>query len=104
MELKKGKYSVKYQLEFNPAKSSVMKFRSVNDVTTTYDPLDIKMNDIKIKTCDSEKYLGFNIKQSINLFEFKNIINDMKVKTNFIFTSLKIQTTLPKSMFLMHSV
>ena len=82
------KYSIEYQLEFNPAKSSVMIFRSTNDVTTTYDPLDIKMNNIKIKTCDYEKYLGFNIKPSKNIFEFKNIINDMKVKTNVILTSL----------------
>ena len=56
-----------------------MIFRSANNVTTTYDPLDIKMNNIKIKTRDYEKYLGFNIKPSKNIFEFKNIINDIKV-------------------------
>ena len=34
--------------------SAVMIFRSANDVTTKYNPLDIK-----IRTCDSEKHLGF---------------------------------------------
>ena len=66
-----------------------MIFRSANDGTTIYDPLDTKMKNMKITTCNSEKYLGFNIKPSINLFEFKNIINNMKVKTNFIHPSLK---------------
>ena len=35
------------------------------------------MNNIKIKTCNSEKYPGFNIKPSKNIFEFKYVINDM---------------------------
>ena len=58
---------------------------NANDVNMTYDPLAIN-----IKTYNSEKYLGFNFKPSKNLFEFKNIINDIKVQTTVLFISLKI--------------
>ena len=73
-------YSQEYLIQFNPSKSYVIPF--------TKDKIkfevDIYMNGTQVNYASSINHLGIVIKNSGKLFDFGNLINEMKIKTNVI--------------------
>ena len=73
-------YSQEYLIQFNPSKSYVIPF--------TKDKIkfevDIYMNGTQVNYASSTKHLGIVIKKSGEIFDYGNLINEMKIKTNVI--------------------
>ena len=92
-------YSNDFKLNFNANKSFIIFYSSHSSHTTK----DIFMGNQKIEIIKEGKHLGFNMNNSLNIYNFKNIIDDMNTKTNVLrsnFYSLNVQSKI--KLFISH--
>ena len=87
-------YSKDYSIKFNSAKSQIVIF-SNNTNNNTAD-LGIKINGESINTYNEVKHLGYTINNSNSFCNIKDIINDIKVRTNVINSNFKYLETNSK--------
>ena len=73
------KYKLKFNVCFNPEKLFIL-CHPYN--TNFYWNINLFYNNVKIKVIKECKHLGFFMKDTPLLYDFKNITNDMSVKTN----------------------
>ena len=73
-------FSKEYMIKFNPDKCSVMVFNNVKDVAHP----QIVLNDKELKYVINEKYLGHWIKNSKDIIDPINGINDIGIRANVL--------------------
>ena len=80
-------YGQEYSVRFNPTKSQILSFSGFNS------NFEILLNNEKIEKTNTVKHLGFVLNNFRSYYNFENVINDMKVRTNVIDTNFKYLDT-----------
>ena len=75
-------YAKEYFLIFNLDKCYLLIFS--DNTHYIINNINIRINGVLVKTVDTERHLGNNLSTKRNIFEFKDVIVDMKARTNSI--------------------
>ena len=78
-------YGIQYQVQFNPDKSKIMIF-SNNRINNN---INVKLNDKCVEVVSNLKYLGFDLQNSVDIFNMKKTANEIKVRANIICKEFK---------------
>ena len=81
-----NKYSLDYSVDFNAEKSFIIVYSKFDNIPD----INIKMNNSKIEVVKEVKHLGFYVNNNRNMYDFDNIIHDMKTKSNVLRSNFSI--------------